>query len=144
MLTEIASFAYTPISAITCAKEEVREKGQPLCLLRQTNFAHQFGVARLGAQGIHREVDEGHSDSSICSASGGTFARWRCNKRGNKKEKPKRKVTCNWAAEQKGFPQFLGEKEEAHGTVCGCKRSRAVSWNVSPCQVQHVALGDSN
>ena len=47
--------AYTLISAITSAKAELWEKAQPLSLLRETDFAHQFGVTRIGAQGIERE-----------------------------------------------------------------------------------------
>jgi hypothetical protein len=49
MLMEIVSVCIYPISAITSAKAELREKGQPLCLLRETDFVHQFGVARVGA-----------------------------------------------------------------------------------------------
>ena len=37
-------------------KAELWEKAQPLALLRQTDFSYQFGVARIGAQGIEREV----------------------------------------------------------------------------------------
>ena len=48
--------AYIPISAITSAKAELWEKAQPLSLLRETDFAHQFGVTRIGAQGIEREI----------------------------------------------------------------------------------------
>jgi hypothetical protein len=31
-------------------------KAQPLPLLGETDFAHKFGVTRIGAQGIHCEV----------------------------------------------------------------------------------------
>jgi hypothetical protein len=43
----------TPISAITSAKAELWEKAQPRSLLRQSDFAHQFGITRVGAQGIN-------------------------------------------------------------------------------------------
>jgi hypothetical protein len=38
-----------------CAAD-FRQKAQLLSLLRQTDFADQFGVARIGTQGIEREV----------------------------------------------------------------------------------------
>jgi hypothetical protein len=50
MLMEIVSVCiYPEFLQFTSAKAELREKGQPLCLLRETDFVHQFGVARVGA-----------------------------------------------------------------------------------------------
>ena len=40
-------------------------KAQPLSLLGETNFAHKFGITRIGAQGIHCEVGPDANDQPV-------------------------------------------------------------------------------
>jgi len=42
-----------------------------LCLLRETNFAHQFGIAWVSAEGIHREVGPDAYDNGVVFLIGG-------------------------------------------------------------------------
>lgn len=64
-----AGLCLYPISAFLRAKADSRQEVQLLSLLRQTDFADQFGVARIGAQGIELEVGPEGDQAVVCLLS---------------------------------------------------------------------------